>query len=100
MTPLKVIERPESTTHVMGFMFHWIKDEKEAKNVFDVIGDKKTLSVARSVDPETFQPILYFAVVDDTAPFSEWLKYGAKLELMSKKTSNSIDEIDSGEEKP
>ena len=80
----KVIVRPETTTHVLDFMFHMIKDEEEMKNVADIIGDKKVFHVSRGVDPDTFQPILYFAIPEDNTPFNAWLKYGSTMELLVK----------------
>lgn len=80
----KVIVRPETTTHVLDFMFHMIKDKEEAKNVADLIGDKQIFQVARGVDPDTFQPILYFAIPEDNKPFNAWLKYGSTMELLVK----------------
>ena len=79
---MKVIERPMSTTHVQEYMFHLIKDEAEAKNVSNILGDRKPFIVQRSVDMATFQPLLYFAIPNDTKPFSEWSKYVTPLTLM------------------
>ena len=59
----KVIERPMSTTHVLEFPFHYIKDEKEAENVRKVIGDREVLQVHRGIDEHTFQPILYLSLI-------------------------------------
>lgn len=81
---MKIIERPESTTYVLDMPFHLIKDEKEAENVRKLIGDKKIFQVQRIVDMQTFQPMLAFAIPEDDKPFSEWMKYVAKLELIGK----------------
>ena len=78
----KIIERPESTTYMLDFAFHFIKDEAEAENVKNLIGEKKIFHVQRTVDSETFQPMLAFAIPEDDKPFSEWMKYIAKLELI------------------
>jgi hypothetical protein len=79
---MKVIERPMSTTYVLDFEFHLIKDETEMKNVVAVIGEKKIVQIARTFDLETFQPMLAFAIPEDGKPFSQWMKYIAKLELI------------------
>jgi hypothetical protein len=77
----KIIERPESITHVLEFLFHYIKDEKEAENVRKLIGDKKVVQVMRGVDPQTFQPILYFAIPEEGKIFFEWMKFAAPMTL-------------------
>jgi hypothetical protein len=79
---MKVIERPTSTTYVLDFEFHLIKDETEMKNVVAIIGEKKIVQIARTFDLETFQPMLAFAIPEDDKPFSEWMKYITKLELI------------------
>jgi len=81
---MKIIERPMSTTYVLDYLFHFIKDEEEAENVRKLIGDKEIFHVQRTVDMETFQPMLAFAIPEDGKPFSEWLKYISKLELIVK----------------
>lgn len=80
---MKIIERPMSTTYMLDYPFHLIKDEAEAENVRKLIGDKKIFQVQRMVDTETFQPMLAFAIPEDDKPFSEWMKYISKLELVA-----------------
>jgi hypothetical protein len=77
----KIIERPESITHALEFLFHYIKDEKEAENVRKLIGDKKVVQVMRGIDPQTFQPILYFAIPEEGKIFFEWMKFAAPMTL-------------------
>lgn len=77
----KVIERPMSTTYVTEFLFHYIKDETEMKNVIAANQGKEIFQVMCSVDPNTFQPLLYFAFKEEGKPFSDWMKYVAKMEL-------------------
>ena len=81
---MKVIERPTSTTHEIGFPFHLIKDEAEAENVKKIIGDREILHVMRSIDPNTFQPMLYFAIPEEGKQFAEWMKYVVHMALMVK----------------
>lgn len=77
----KVIERPTSTTHVLEFPFHYIKDEMEAENVRKVIGDREIVQVHRGIDKDTFQPILYFAIPEKDNPFFFWMKYAAPMSI-------------------
>jgi hypothetical protein len=79
----KVIERPTSTTYVLDFPFHYIKDENEMKNVVATNQGKEIFQVMRSMDPNTFQPLLYFAFKEEGKPFSDWMKYVAKMEIYS-----------------
>jgi hypothetical protein len=79
----KVIERPMSTTYVLDFPFHYIKDEVEMKNVVTTNGSKEIVHILRSMDPNTFQPLLYFAFKEEGKPFSDWMKYVAKMEIYS-----------------
>jgi hypothetical protein len=79
---MRIVERPDFTSYFPDFAFHLIKDEEEAKNVNMLLGDKKPFVVMRSVDTETFQPMLFFAIPEDNKPFSDWLKYVTRLELM------------------
>ena len=81
---MKIIERPMSTTYVFDYLFHLIKDEEEAENVRKLIDDKEIFHVQRTVDMETYQPMLAFAIPEENKPFSEWMKYIAKLELIVK----------------
>ena len=81
---MRVIERPMSTTYMLDYAFHLIKDEVEAENIHKLIGDKEIFHVQRTVDMETFQPMLAFAIPEDGKLFSEWMKYISKLELIVK----------------
>ena len=77
----RIIERPNTTTYVIDFMFHYIKDATEMKNVASLIGDKEIFQVMRTVDPNTYQPLLFFAILEKDKPFSDWMKYVIKMEL-------------------
>ena len=81
---MKIIERPESTTYMLDYAFHLIKDKVEAENVRKLIGDKKIFEIQRIVDEKTFQPMLAFAIPEEGKSFYEWMKYIAKLELIVK----------------
>ena len=80
----KVIERPMSKTYITEFLFHYIKDETEMKNVIAANPGKEIFQVMRIVDVNTFQPMLYFAFEEKNKLFSEWMKYVVKMELMIK----------------
>lgn len=78
---MKKIERYDTTTYFREFPFHLIRNEQEAENVAKVIGDKKVVIIDRSVDMETYQPMIWFAVEDKDLPLSRWLKYVSYMEL-------------------
>ena len=78
---VKIVEHPTSTSHVLNFNFHYIKDAAEAENVKKIMGDKKPFIVGRTVDMKSFQPTLYFAIPENK-PFIDWLKYAAPMEIM------------------
>lgn len=82
---MKKIQRPESTTYVLDFPFHYIKDEKEAINVFSNLKEKDILVVQKLVDKDTFIPMMAFAIKDENKQFSEWLKYYVRTELIPNK---------------
>lgn len=77
----KIIERPMSTTHFVEFAFHLIKDEREAENVSALIGDREVMIVSKGMDPDTFMPMLYFAIKNDEKPFVDWMKFVSPLTL-------------------
>ncbi len=79
----KVIERPTSTTHVVDFLFHLVKDETEMKNILAASQGKEIFKVAIVVDMNTFQPMMYFSFVEKDKPFSEWMKYVARMAPMA-----------------
>lgn len=79
---MKKIERPDSTTYVLDFPFHEIKDEKEVKNIMQGRSEKDIFKVMGIVDEKTFQPKLAFAIKEENKPFSYWEKYIVPLELM------------------
>jgi len=90
---MKIIERPTSTSYVLDFPFHFIRDKFEANNVKNVIGDREIVHVARGMNPSSYMPMLYFAVRDDSKPFSEWLKYVTTMVLMIEVTGSELEEI-------
>lgn len=78
---MKKIVRPMSTTIVEECLFHLIKDETEMKNVMAGIDESKIRHFKRGVDPETFQPWLYFWI-DNGKTVAESQKYVVPMELM------------------
>lgn len=80
---MKKIERPESTTYVLDFPFHYIKDEKEAKNIFGNLKEEDFLVVQKKkMIDDNFNPLMALAIKDTNKPFSEWLKYIVRMELV------------------
>lgn len=79
---MKVIERPESTTVILEFLFHVIKDEKEIKNVMEGHTEDDLFIVSRVVDEISFQPKMYFALKEKNKSFNEWKKYVATMKLV------------------
>jgi hypothetical protein len=40
------------------------------------------MQVHRGITPDTFQPLIYFAIPEEGKTFFEWMKYVAPLELV------------------
>lgn len=78
---MKVIERPESTTYMLEFPFHYIKDEKEVSNIFRGKSKDEIFIVGKRVDVHTYRPQLALAIKKENLPFSQWEKYLVDLEL-------------------
>lgn len=79
---MKVIKRPESTTVVIEFYFHEIRDEKEAKNIMEGHTEEDLFVVGKFVDEVSFQPKIYFAIREKDKLFVDWKKYVATMELL------------------
>lgn len=73
------------TTYFREFPFHLIRNEQEGENIASVIGDQNVVIIDRSVDMETYQPMIWFAIEDKHKPMSQWLKYVSHLELAPSK---------------
>lgn len=78
---MKVIERPETTTLVVEELYHLVKDAKEMKNIMAGVDANDIFKIRISMNPQTFQPMLFFAIKKEGKPFSDWMKYVAPLEL-------------------
>lgn len=77
---MKKIERPESTTHILEFMFHEIKNETEAKNVMLGVSEENIFVFSKWIHPKTFQPWIFFGIRSgDTV--TNWPKYCGPVEL-------------------
>ena len=77
----KVINRPDTTTHVLEFPFHVIRNEKEAENVRKLSEGKEIIKIGNLFHSEEFKLMMYFAIREEGKPFSEWLKYASPAEL-------------------
>lgn len=77
---MKKIERAETTTHILEFMFHEIKNETEAKNVMLGVYKEDIFVFSRWVHPETFQPWIFFGIRNGDKVI-DWPKYCAPMEL-------------------
>ncbi len=68
------------TTHYYEVAFHEIRDAHELKNVVEYAIDLEVL--ARSVDPNTLQPMILVAVTEHPGqPFCEQFKYLLPIEI-------------------
>jgi hypothetical protein len=79
---MKVIERPDSKTFVIELYFHEVRDEKEAKNIMEGHTTKDIFIVRKEIDNITFQPKIYFALMEKDKLFSDWKKYVSTVELL------------------
>jgi hypothetical protein len=79
---MKVIERPTSTTYVDEYTFHLIKNKEEVKNVLVGYSREDILVIRRTIDMDTFTPILWFALKREHKQFYDWLKYVVPYELI------------------
>jgi hypothetical protein len=72
---MRKIERPDSTTIVLDFPFHLVKNEAELKNILvDVDVEKQVKSLGMYMDPVSFTP--HFVMwVDKGKPLMESIKF-------------------------
>lgn len=78
---MRKIVRPMSTTIIEECMFHLIKDETEMKNVMAGVDESRIKQFKRGVDPESYQPLLYFWIDEGKTVF-ESKKYVAPMQIM------------------
>ena len=90
---MKVINRPMSTSHVMEFPFHYIKDQAESDNIKKLIDGKNTVHVMDRYDPESARYLRYFAVEDANKPFAEWFKYVTTMSLSNYELTIANDKV-------
>lgn len=83
---MRVIERPDSTTVMIEFPFHIIKDEEEFNHVLSGV-DKKDIKVVKAfVDPISFMPKIAFEVnVDVPLIGNQCYRYIATLNSVEQK---------------
>ena len=78
---MKKIERPIATSFADEAIFHYCKTPEETKNAFDGVDPKRIHVWRRSIDPDTFQPLLMVMVERENIPINEWFKWAVPLEL-------------------
>ncbi len=80
---MRKIERPDSTTIVLDFPFHLVRDETELKNILvDVDTEKQVKSLGRYMDTVSFTPH-YIMWVDKGKPFMESVKFVVPAEYLT-----------------
>jgi hypothetical protein len=77
----------------MEFPFHYIQDDKEAANIHALIGDKKVVTITKTISADTFQPLIFFAIEDPNKPFAEWDKYVAPMALELVKVEEKVEKV-------
>jgi hypothetical protein len=77
-----VIERPESTTYVLEFPFHLIRNEKELQNMMQGYTSADGVVIQNLVEKDTYQPLVAVALRDEKRPFVHWHKFVVRLELL------------------
>lgn len=80
---MKKIKRPDSTTYILEFPFHEIKDETEAKNVMQGHTVDDIFVVLPWVDQKSFKPKLAFAMRQEGKDFYHWEKYITDVGLLN-----------------
>ena len=91
---MKKIERPIATSYVDEAIFHYCRSEEEVKNAFIDVDPKDIYVYKRTVDMETFQPLLLVMVKNSADCISEWYKWIVPMELF-----NSSDKLQQVREK-
>jgi hypothetical protein len=82
---MKKIERTDSTTIVFEYLFHVIKDEKEADNVLKDVTSERFFEFQRFVDEKTFAPWVAFGIPNNKrTTINELLKYCCPIEMLAK----------------
>ena len=78
---MKKIERPIATSYVDEAIFHYCRSAEEVKNAFIDVDPKDIYVYKRTVDMETFQPLLLVMVKNSADCISEWYKWIVPMEL-------------------
>jgi hypothetical protein len=87
---MRKIERPDSTTLVLEFPFHLVKDEKELENILvDVDIEKQVKSLGRYMDHDNFCPH-YIMWIDEDKAFTHSIKFVVRIDHFINVTQNKI----------
>ena len=78
---MKKIERPIATSYVDEAIFHYCRSEEEVKNAFAGVDPKNIHIYKRTIDMDTFQPLLMVTVQRENYHIGEWFKWIIPLEL-------------------
>ena len=78
---MKIIERPMSTSYVDDAIFHYCKTKEETENAFKGVDPEDIITWGRTVNMETFQPLLAVMVKDKNKPVKDWFKWIIPMEL-------------------
>lgn len=78
---MRVIERPMSTSWIDEAIFHYCKTKEEAENAFRGVPAGDILTWGRTINMETYQPLLMVMVRVKDKPVKEWFKYIVPMEL-------------------
>ena len=79
---MKKIERPIATSIVDEPIFHYCKTADEVKNAFAGVDPKHIHIYKRTIDMDTFQPLLMVMVQREHYHIGEWFKWVIPLELV------------------
>jgi hypothetical protein len=78
---MKVIERPMSTSYIDDAIFHYCKTPEEAKNAFAGVDPEDIITWGRTVNMETFQPLLAVMIRNKDKPVKDWFKWIIPMDL-------------------
>jgi len=78
---MRVIERPMSISYVDDAIFHYCQNKEETENAFKGVDPEDIITWGRTVNMETYQPLLAVMVRKKDKPVKEWFKYIVPMEL-------------------
>jgi hypothetical protein len=90
---MRIIERPMSKSYVDDAIFHYCQNKEEAENAFRGVAPEDIITWGRTVNMETFQPLLAVMVREKDKPIKDWYKYIVPMELYTE-----VDELNTRKE--